>query len=139
MLTDIASLLLVGALWGCTNPFLRKGALSEETKQPTYAQASNSSKRNIDIYIKQLLKFRSIEVWLPYVLNQTGSIAFYYLLSNSNLSIAVPCCNALALAFSVGTSWLMREHSTVNHPIRSVIGSVAVMVGVMVCVHSSQK
>jgi uncharacterized membrane protein len=134
---ELASLVLVGALWGCTNPFIRKGALNEEMAQGDDT-VSVKSKRNLSTIMQQLFKFRSIHVWLPYVLNQTGSIAFYYLLSKSDLSIAVPCCNALALAFSVVTSWYMGEHNIVNHPIRSIIGSALVMVGVLVCVDSNQ-
>ena len=142
-LNEVISILLVGMLWGCTNPFIRKGSLSSKDprvitdnsfrhKDSTFGSITN-------FVIQQLLKFRSIHVWIPYLLNQVGSLVFYYTLSNSNLSLAVPCCNALALLFSVGTSYMIGEQQSVNNPLRSIVGSAFVMGGVMLCVNSKNE
>jgi Putative transmembrane family 234 len=140
--TEVISLFFVGALWGCTTPLIRKGALLQvqETNERdvSYGPLENNGIRdNFGVCVRQLKKFRYVQVWLPYAFNQAGSIAFYYLLSNSNLSIAVPSCNALALAFAVCTSWFLGEQEKVKHPIRSIVGSVLVVAGVMVCVRSN--
>ena len=55
------SFLLVGALWGCTNPFLRSGSKG-------ILKENNS---------KTLLNCRFV---IPFALNQSGSLVYYYLL-----------------------------------------------------------
>ena len=71
---DVLSAVLVGAVWGCTNPFLRKGATNDEniggqsrdgkSDKPTDDQ-SNQSKKNNSM-VQSLLRFRRVRVWLPY-------------------------------------------------------------------------
>jgi uncharacterized membrane protein len=115
---DVLSMVLVGAFWGCTNPLLRKGALE--------AQKSGSN---------FITKFLNVRVWLPYVLNQCGSILFYFLLAKSELSLAVPTCNALSLVFSCITSFMLGE--PVNQPVRTILGAALVVAGVAVCLTST--
>ena len=82
-------------------------------------------------------KFLNVRVWLPYALNQSGSILFYLVLSRSDLTLAVPICNALSLVFSIVTSFALGE--SVDKPARAVIGSALVMVGVGICVNSREN
>mmetsp|Transcript_6531 Transcript_6531/g.9604 ORF Transcript_6531/g.9604 Transcript_6531/m.9604 type:complete len:122 (-) Transcript_6531:1382-1747(-) len=116
---DVASLLLVGALWGCTNPWLRQGS----------EQASSSQ--------SILKKILNVRVWLPYVINQAGSLVYYLSLRNSNLTMAVPICNGLALVFSCGTSYLLGE--TVDKPLQAIFGATFVTMGVGLCMLSAQN
>jgi hypothetical protein len=74
---------------------------------------------------------------LPYILNQSGSIVFYILLANSDLSLAVPICNALALVFSFITSYMLGE--PIHKPIQTFLGASLVLVGVTICVSSSSS
>jgi hypothetical protein len=122
---DLASMLIVGALWGCTNPILRKGSVEAEKQQGGRPRSFLKS---------SLLAFLNFRVWLPYLLNQSGSIVFYVLLANSDLSLAVPICNALALVFSFVTSVLLGE--SIDKPFRSFLGAALVLVGVTICVSS---
>jgi Putative transmembrane family 234 len=122
---DLASMVLVGALWGCTNPFLRKGSVESEKQQIAAPRSFLKS---------SLLAFLNVQVWLPYLLNQSGSIMFYILLANSDLSLAVPICNALALVFSFATSVLLGE--SIDKPLRSFLGAALVLLGVTICVSS---
>ena len=125
---DLASMVLVGALWGCTNPILRQGSVEAEKQQ------SVSSRRPRSFLKSSLLAFLNFRVWLPYLLNQSGSIVFYILLANSDLSLAVPICNALALVFSFLTSAMLGE--SIDKPVRSFLGAALVLVGVTICVSS---
>jgi Putative transmembrane family 234 len=129
---DLCCMVLVGALWGCTNPLLRMGDadLSKEQDDGTRKTKDTS------FLVRQLSKFRHISVWLPYALNQAGSGLFYFTLSQTELSRAVPACNALALVFSVITSWFVVGERSEN-PIRSVVGAALVMGGVGICLHAS--
>jgi drug/metabolite transporter (DMT)-like permease len=129
---EICSLVLVGAFWGCTNPLLRKGS--------SFVSSSNESESasNVCATVKRSLnKFRQVRVWLPYALNQCGSVLYYFLLASSDLSVAVPVCNALSLVFSCITSYLLGER--VDQPIKAIIGSAFVMAGVAICMSCQDK
>jgi multidrug transporter EmrE-like cation transporter len=132
-ITEIASLVLVGAFWGCTNPLLRKG--STEVAVTDAEQEKESSL--IKSLTKQLAKFRHVSVWLPYALNQTGSILFYFTLSQTDLSLAVPACNALSLVFSIVTSWWIIGER-IHQPVQTVLGAALVVGGVALCLHASE-
>lgn len=133
--TEIVSLVLVGAFWGCTNPLLRKGSVGVHEKTTTDASNQSSQNQSTLSSIKtSLSKFKRIRVWLPYALNQFGSVLFYWVLSSSDLSMAVSVCNALSLVFSILTSYALGER--VDQPIRACIGSALVMIGVAICVSS---
>ena len=157
MTNDMISAVLVGALWGCTNPFLRKG--SSESAKSTKPDAAVPAARRENINtggnrpylpdsednklasvfmssLRSLFKFRRILVMLPFILNQLGSVLFYKLLATSDLSNSVPICNALALVFSVGTAHILGER--VTDLWRAILGSAFVTVGVSICVMSNE-
>ena len=136
------SAVLVGAVWGCTNPFLRKGATNDENNcgrsedakgdKPNAEQPDDGNKNQS--MVQSLLRFRRLGVWLPYLLNQSGSILYYKLLATSDLSLSVPVCNALALVFSSATSFLLGER--VDRPVAAIFGSLLVTLGVAICMAS---
>ena len=143
-LSETPALILVGALWGCTNPLLRKGSSEAKSsfghaETTAAAESSDPSSRSSDsfarsFFISSLSKFLHFRVWLPYLLNQSGSLLFYYALSKSDLSLAVPICNALALIFSIFTSFALGER--VDKPARAIVGGALVMGGVTLCLSS---
>jgi drug/metabolite transporter (DMT)-like permease len=132
-IVDVLSLVLVGACWGCTNPLLRASSTSNPAA-PTADAASDTKATFAQSVVSSLSKFRRISVWLPYVVNQAGSLLYYFALSQSDLSVAVPVCNALALVFSIATSYFMGER--VDQPLRTMLGATLVMGGVAVCLVS---
>ena len=130
---DLLSAVLVGAVWGCTNPFLRRGSATNENVQAeTTADITEGNS-----IIQSLLRFKRVGVWLPYLLNQSGSILYYKLLATSDLSLSVPVCNALALVFSSATSFLLGEQ--VDRPITAILGSLLVTLGVAICMASNEN
>ena len=130
---EIASLVLVGACWGCTNPLLRKGSSGKpENISKDYSPTSSF----LSLIRDALSKFRRWRVWLPYALNQSGSLLYYYLLTSSDLSVAVPVCNALSLVFSCITSYMLGER--VDQPLKAILGSTLVMLGVAICMSSQE-
>lgn len=139
--TDILSMLLVGALWGCTNPLLRKGSMETATNDASATNKNDKNKNKLSSSLSTLLRsFLRFQVWLPYALNQSGSIVFYLLLSKSSvdLSMAVPICNALALVFTFVTSWYVLGEP-MHKPVQTIVGTVLIMVGVTICVQSSSS
>lgn len=133
---DVFGLALVGAFWGCTNPWLRKG--SAEAKAEEAAAANDNETKELSL-VQSVLKFKNLRVWLPYVLNQAGSVVYYILFatSDSDLTLAVPICNGLALVFSCLTSYLLGER--VDKPIQAMLGATLVMMGVALCMVSSSS
>lgn len=132
-IVDVLALVLVGACWGCTNPLLRASSATNPTA-PTADAAPDTNAAFAQSVVSSLSKFRRISVWLPYLVNQAGSLLYYFALSQSDLSVAVPVCNALALVFSIATSYFIGER--VDQPLRTMLGATLVMGGVAVCLVS---
>ncbi|KAL7523577.1 hypothetical protein ACHAXR_000241 [Thalassiosira sp. AJA248-18] len=141
---EALSLILVGLFWGCTNPFMRKGfAESKTTKErsskgeePHDDAASGGS--SIKTFISSTLaRLANIKVWIPYIINQLGSLLYYKTLASSNLTLSVPICNATAMVFSSITSALLGER--VNQPGRAVLGVSLVLLGVAICMYSNEE
>ena len=133
---NLASMVLVGALWGCTNPLLRKGAVETDDDAKSNNQTIDASTTASSFLTSSLKRFCNIKVWLPYLLNQSGSIVFYILLSQSDLSSAVPVCNGLALVFSLLTGIFVCGEP-MDKPFRTFVGAALVLAGTTLCVSSS--
>ncbi|SBS95018.1 conserved Plasmodium protein, unknown function [Plasmodium ovale curtisi] len=96
---------LVGMLWGCTNVYVKKGCMGKKRKQTTT--------HDIVAIVKDL------NVMLPYVLNQIGSLFYYYLLSKSDISLAMPLSNIASFFFTYITEIIIfKKPVTLN----SVLG-----------------
>jgi hypothetical protein len=99
-LADVLGMVVVGALWGCTNCFLRSGAAHDSSNQPMMESditTKNSSRirnafRNL---LNTLLNWRFT---LPFALNQSGSLVYYYLLGNSGELDMNPLSKVIHLA-----------------------------------------
>jgi len=134
--TDALCLVLVGAFWGCTNPFMRKGFA--EKKSANKKERADVDARGVKSYVgKHLLVLANVRVWLPYLINQMGSLLYYKTLASSNLTLSVPICNATAMVFSSITSALLGER--VDRPGRAAVGVILVLSGVAVCMYSSEE
>mmetsp|Transcript_26183 Transcript_26183/g.54652 ORF Transcript_26183/g.54652 Transcript_26183/m.54652 type:complete len:141 (-) Transcript_26183:5152-5574(-) len=131
------AMIAVGAFWGCTNPLLRHGTMQSEREEGSTSQQKKQPNQPSFLIaaLRSLQTFRHMGVWLPYALNQLGSLLFYFTLGNSEVSLAVPICNGLALVFSIITSFALGE--TVEDPLRTTVGSTLVVLGVAICVMSS--
>lgn len=141
---EIFSLLLVGSIWGVTNVFLREGSMSSNPDANPCDSSSKEQSFKITSKIHSFWnKIKRIRVWLPYGINQCGSLLFYKCLATSDLSTVVPMCNAIALIVSFlvgrfGFPYLkMREH--MDQPIRAFLGIVFILVGVTICMHDRSR
>lgn len=136
---DYLSMIAVGALWGCTNPLLRRGAVQNKTisngSDPGNSPPAAVTGDGWLSALETLKKFRRVQVWIPYALNQLGSVLFYFTLGKSEVSLAVPICNGLSLVFSIIASFLIGE--SIEDPVRTIVGSFLVVIGVALCVVSS--
>lgn len=140
---EALSLILVGAFWGCTNPLMRKGFADTKSYKETDIEGKvnkeNSGSGGVKkTFIKEkLILLANTKVWLPYLINQLGSVLYYKTLASSNLTLSVPICNATAMVFSSITSAILGER--VNQPGRAALGVIFVLLGVGLCMCSSEE
>lgn len=95
--------LLVAVCWGCTNPFLNAGSKTKKSSIPSNATAIQRIKHEI---LSLVLNWRFM---VPFLINQLGSVAYVWVLSFAEVSIAHPVCNALAMVFTAVTAIVLGE------------------------------
>ncbi|NXY51563.1 TM234 protein, partial [Ceuthmochares aereus] len=71
---------------------------------------------------------------VPFLLNQGGSLLFYLTLASTDLSLAVPLCNSLALIVTLVTGRILGEDIGGK---RAVVGMLLTVLGVTLCVAGS--
>ena len=119
-------MVLAAAFWGCTNPLLKQGGSGVERV------TASSLLGQIAAELRYTLL--NWKVVLPFLLNQSGSLAYYYLLGTAEISMAVPICSSLTFVFTAATSWALGER--VHNPAQTGLGAALVLVGVAICVAS---
>ncbi|CDQ65500.1 unnamed protein product [Oncorhynchus mykiss] len=123
---EVLCLLLVAVLWGCTNPFLKRGTEGIEHVK------KDSKLLHFLAEVKFL--FLNIKYLIPFLLNQSGSLVYYFTLAATDLSLAVPVANSLTFLFTMLTGKLLGEEFGGK---RAVGGMVLTMVGITLCIVSS--
>lgn len=123
---ELLSLLLVAVLWGCTNPFLKKGTEGIEN----VSQTSRASQLLAEVKFL----FLNLKYLIPFLLNQSGSLVYYYTLSTTELSLAVPVANSLTFLCTLLTGKLLGEEFGGK---QALAGMFLTMVGITLCVISS--
>ncbi|CCD66424.1 Transmembrane protein 234 homolog [Caenorhabditis elegans] len=113
----ILSIIVVGFVWGATNPLLRAASKDLENK-----------KNGIILgFLKSFLNWRFS---IPFALNQSGSVMFNALVVNFPVTVVVPCVNAIQFIATITVGWLMGEKmqvSTRKQKIGMTISSLAII------------
>ena len=136
--------LTVGVLWGVTNPFIKRAAekASKERAEAPRHQAGAGTGASVGGGINgtgrsHLATLRHFctdpRIFVPFLVNQTGSLVFYYLLSKEPVSRTAPVCNALTFIFTALTGYLVLKED-VRSPVLLGAGSVLVVLGTYFCV-----
>lgn len=84
-----AAALLVGLIWGSTNPLIRRGTL---------AVGAARAQQQADTDKGSWQRWVTPGVIVPWLANQLGSVLFVVLLGQADISMAVPVANAVSLA-----------------------------------------
>jgi len=95
-------LLGVGALWGITNPFIKKGSKGMDKLADT-----GSKVKNFLLEIKFI--FKRLDYWIPFAINQLGSVLYVATIQKTQLSLGVPIANAFSFLFTAVTSTFLGE------------------------------
>jgi hypothetical protein len=121
MLGTILSFIVVGLLWGGTNPLIKRGSVSVEAKKA-------SGKQGVIQEWRTLLSTPSFLI--PQLLNQVGSVLFAASLGHADISLAVPTANATSLAANAVVDLLLGERFRIAY---LVPGLLLVGSGIVLC------
>ncbi|ELW48628.1 Transmembrane protein 234 [Tupaia chinensis] len=92
-LGQVLALVLVAALWGGTQPLLKRASAGlRQVREQTWARQWLQEVKTLVLNTQYLV---------PFLLNQCGSLLFYLTLASTDLTLAVPICNSLAIVFTL--------------------------------------
>ncbi|KAK5025288.1 hypothetical protein LTS07_008139 [Exophiala sideris] len=132
----ILSFLLVGICWGFTTPFIRKAAINyTPPSNPSITDPNRSwvSRQVLKAFFTVIGLLRSPRYAVPLLLNLTGSIWFFLLVGQAELSLTVPITNSLAFLFTVLGEWYA-EGKLISRD--TGLGMILVCGGIALCVWS---
>lgn len=134
----ILGFLLVGLAWGLTTPFIRRAARTHNPPpHPSLLRdAVRSSPVRSRLYgaffaVTDLL--RNPRYAVPLLINLTGSVWFFLLIGQAELSLTVPIVNTLAFLFTVIGEWWV-ENKVISR--QTMVGMVLSLAGIALCVQS---
>jgi hypothetical protein len=130
----------VASVWGGTNPLLKRG------NESTRAVSPSGSGPLVDALRQVLATLLNWRFSVPFLVNQSGSFLYVYLLGKSEISMAVPICNSLTILFTALASWALGEESSrktnkgggLASP-RAALGTALILAGIAVCVAAKRK
>ncbi|VVC89648.1 unnamed protein product [Leptidea sinapis] len=91
----IGLLLVTGILWGCTNPFIRRGTRG--------LRAVRGRSWLSQLYAEGVFLLGNWKYVVPWLVNQGGSLAYLAALQRLPLCVAVPGANSLAFVCTAAT------------------------------------
>ncbi|CAO2589201.1 Transmembrane protein 234 [Lemmus lemmus] len=125
-LGQVLALLLVAALWGGTQPLLKRASAGlQQVHEQTWARQLLQEMKTL---------FLNTEYLMPFLLNQSGSLLYYLTLASTDLTLAVPICNSLAIVFTLIVGKILGEDVGGK---QAVAGMVLAITGVTLCITSS--
>ncbi|KAH8911708.1 hypothetical protein BR93DRAFT_9025 [Coniochaeta sp. PMI_546] len=134
----VLGFLLVGLAWGLTTPFIRRAARSHNP--PAHPLLSSDAVKSSFIRSKLYGAFfaatdllRNPRYAVPLLINLTGSVWFFLLIGQAELSLTVPIVNTLAFLFTVIGEWWV-ENKVISR--QTMVGMVLSLGGIALCVHS---
>ncbi|KAG9945934.1 hypothetical protein KCU85_g6824, partial [Aureobasidium melanogenum] len=136
----VLGFLLVGAAWGLTTPFMRRAAVSSSSSSTPESRAwlehPNTPWLKAKVWgvlyaVWDVLKNPAYAV--PFLINVTGSVWFFLLIGQAELSLTVPITNSLAFLFTVLGEW-WAEKKVITRD--TWVGMALVLGGIGLCVHS---
>lgn len=128
MLTyNYIALVLVGFLWGATNPLIKLGSVGIDNVQ--------TNGRAPKILQEILFLATRWQYIVPFLLNQCGSVIYVFALQNADLSMAVPIANSCTFVFTALMAMCIGEK--MPSP-RAFVGMALIVVGISICVYSKQ-
>lgn len=134
----IIGFLLIGLAWGFTTPFIRAAARNQKERDHPILRSrsvvgSPIRKRVYEAFFGVTDALRNWRYALPLVVNLTGSVWFFLLIGQAELSLTVPITNSLAFLFTVLGDWYV-EGKVISRD--TWIGMALSLGGIALCVQS---
>ena len=126
LLAEITWLVIPSLLWGVTNPLIKKGSSGIELVSGN------------GLLSTAVLKFQFIvskwKIFLPFFVNQLGSVAYFFALKSADVSVGVPVVNSLTLVITSLTGHLVAQE---KYNLKTILGMLLIVSGVSLCVLDS--
>lgn len=124
-------LLLIGVIWGCTNPLIKRGSAHAARRKAGRADATAgaAARRSLWQFWADLLL--DWQYTVPFLINLSGSALFFATLGKAEISTAVPVANAVTFVCTALTGILLGERV---HLGRTAAGTFFVLLGIYLCV-----
>lgn len=131
MIGDIEKMVGIGLVWGSTNSLMRRGALLWEQKLQSAPPASTVRRGVIGHLLKWLDLLLLWQYSVPFIVNLSASAAFFYILGDSPISVAVPVTNATTFAVTAVSAILLGEEIRLGP---ALLGIAIIVLGVWICI-----
>ncbi|KAG0491073.1 hypothetical protein HPP92_007936 [Vanilla planifolia] len=132
MIGDVEKMIVVGLVWGTTNSLMRRGAVLWDQKLRSAPQPPSGRWRIVALVCRWIELLLSWQYSVPFIINLMASAAFFYILSDSPISVAVPVTNATTFAATAMSAMLLGEEMKVG---RAFLGTFLIVLGVYVCIN----
>lgn len=119
-LRTLVDFCVVALLWGCTNPFLKRGSEGIQLVSPVDGKVAG-------VFLQLKWLALNLKFVVPFLINQAGSVLYFITVGQSDISLAVPIINSLTLAITVFVGILLGEQV---QSIRSYCGMILIITGV---------
>ncbi|KAI1081242.1 integral membrane protein [Whalleya microplaca] len=134
----VVGFLLVGLAWGLTTPFIRRAAKDHNPPaHPLLARddvkASWIKSKLYGAFFAVVDLLRNPRYAVPLLINLTGSVWFFLLIGQAELSLTVPIVNTLAFLFTVLGDWWV-DRKVISRD--TWIGMILSICGIALCVQS---
>jgi len=121
-------IITVALIWGLTNPLMKKCSKGIET---CASEGTSSSSWISSLFLELKFLFTNWQYCLAYLLNQCGSLLYYYTLGQVDLSIASPLTNTLTFIVTYLAGILLFGEKDEESNIEKKIGLTFVCSGVL--------
>ncbi|QDS67955.1 hypothetical protein FKW77_008969 [Venturia effusa] len=135
-LNYVLGFLAVGLAWGFTTPFMRKAAIISKPISRPQLEDPNSSypmRKLLGMWYAIYDLIARPAYSIPLLLNLSGSVWFFLLVGQAELSLTVPITNSLAFLFTVLGEWCVDGKAVSKD---TWLGMVFVLTGIALCVYS---
>ncbi|CAH0547368.1 unnamed protein product [Brassicogethes aeneus] len=122
MIYELFSLIGVAALWGGTNPLIKRNS-----KEIVQVKANNAFMQFV-LELKYL--FTNVQYLVPMALNQLGSVLYFFTLQHVDLSLSVPVANSLTFVFTAIVGCFLGEKLPTRE---TCLGIFLILLGTAIC------
>ncbi|KAF7147621.1 hypothetical protein RHSIM_Rhsim03G0239200 [Rhododendron simsii] len=111
---DTQKMIAVGLVWGATNALMRRGALIWDQTLKSFPPPDATHHWFLSSLKKWLNLLLTWQYSVPFLLNLSASAAFFAILSDAPISIAVPVTNATTFAATAVFGMALGEETRVG-------------------------